>query len=209
MSVERLVALGTATLGEAGASAVAAGFVGPMWPGAACAGPALTVTCAAGDNLGVHAAVAALEPGEVLVVHAEGVAARGYWGEVLTVAAQARGAAGLIIDACVRDTQALAARRFPVFAAGVALPGATKSGPGAVGRPVTIGGTPIEPGDIVVADADGVVVCASTAVEGILAAAQARADGEQAMFAELATGRTTVELLGLDLTSIEQRRSIA
>jgi 4-hydroxy-4-methyl-2-oxoglutarate aldolase len=179
-----------------------------MWPGAACAGPALTVRCAPGDNLAVHAAVATLRSGEVLVAHGEGVGDRGYWGEVLTVAAQARGAAGLIIDTCVRDTQALAARGFPVFAAGVALPGATKSGPGAVGQPVTIGGTRVELGDIVVADADGVVVCAATAVEGILTAARERADGEQAMSAELAAGGTTVELLGLDLRSIEQHRGI-
>jgi len=207
--IERLIALGTATLGESGAFVVAGGLR-PMWAGATCAGPARTVRCEPGDNLAIHVAVAALRAGEVLVVHVEAIPDRGYWGEVLTVAAQARSAAGLVIDACVRDTDALATRRFPVFATGVALPGAGKSGPGAVGEPVVIGGVTVEAGDIVVADADGVVVLAPASVARIGAAGQARADREAAMFTELAKGRTTVELLDLhDLSTIRIREGRA
>lgn len=206
--VEQLIALGTATLGESGAS-VADSHIGPVWPGAACAGPALTVRCAAGDNLAVHVAVASLHAGEVLVVHCEGVPDRGYWGEVLTVAAQARGCAGLVIDACVRDTRALAARRFPVFSTGIALRGASKAGPGSTGEAVTIGGASIELGHVVVADADGIVVITPSAMPEVTAAACERAAAEQTMFADLASGRSTLELLGVhDVAFIHTARHL-
>lgn len=200
MDDEDLLSLGTATLAESGARPMAAGAVGPMWPGAACAGPARTVRCAPGDNLAIHVALLGVRAGEVLVVQVEGVADRGYWGEVLTTSAQGRGVAGLVIDACVRDTQGLEARRFPVFAAGTALPGATKGGPGAVGDPVTIGEVEVRPGDVVVADADGVVVVTAVELDRVRSAARARFVREQVLFALLAGGASTVELL--DLTDI-------
>jgi 4-hydroxy-4-methyl-2-oxoglutarate aldolase len=175
-----------------------------MWSGAAVAGRAVAVACDGGDNLAVHAAVADAGSGDVLVVTVGGVHEFGYWGEVLAVAAQARQVAGLVIDGCVRDVDALEARRFPVFARGVALPGAAKVGPGSVGPAVDIGGVRIASGDAVVADRDGVVSMPMAAVESTLVAARQRAEREQEMFSALTSGTTTIELLGLDVGAIER-----
>lgn len=192
-----LLTLGTATLGESGALPLPPGL-GPLWPGARLAAPALPVRCAAGDNLALHVAVAEARPGTALVAVTDGDPARGYWGEVLTVAAQARGLAGLVVDAGVRDTAALARRRFPVFAAMVALPGATKQGAGSVGASVSLRSVVVRTGDWVVADEDGIVVVPAEAVDACAAAGAQRAEREAAMFDALAGGRTTLDLLGLD-----------
>ncbi len=117
--------LGAATLGESGARPMPA-RIRPVWPGAALAAPAYPVTCTPGDNLAVHVAVTRAPAGSVLVVDVGDVPDRGYWGEVLTTAAQARGLAGLVIDGGVRDVAALERLAFPVFSRTVALPGATK-----------------------------------------------------------------------------------
>jgi 4-hydroxy-4-methyl-2-oxoglutarate aldolase len=200
---QMLVALGTATLGECGARR----WLSPpaaMWPGAAVAGRARPVQCTGGDNLAIHVAVAHAEPGEVLVVDVEGVHEFGYWGEVLTVGAQARGIAGLVIDGCVRDVDALERRRFPAFARGAALPGATKNRPGRVGHRLQWEGIEIRTGDWVVADRDGVVVLPEGERDAIVDAARTRARNEDAMFAALEAGSTTVELLGLDESPVER-----
>ena len=149
--------LGAATLGESGALPMP-GRIRPVWPGASVAAPAFPVTCTPGDNLAVHVAVTAAPAGSVLVVDVGDVPDRGYWGEVLTTAAQARGLAGLVIDGCVRDVAALERLAFPVFSRGVALPGATKTTPGRAGPAATVAGVPVEGGDWVVGDIDGVVV---------------------------------------------------
>jgi 4-hydroxy-4-methyl-2-oxoglutarate aldolase len=194
--VTDLLALGSATLGESGARAFGAGLA-PVWPGARVAGPARPVRCAIGDNLEVHLAVAAAGSGEVLVVAVDGEPERGWWGEVLTVAAMSRGVAGLVIDACVRDTAAIAARRFPVWSAGIALPGAVKVTRGTSGAPIEIRGATVAPGDWVLADEDGIVAIAADRLADVRTAGRDRADREAQMFEELLRGRTTVELLGL------------
>jgi 4-hydroxy-4-methyl-2-oxoglutarate aldolase len=194
--LEELSRFGAAVLGSCGATIVDAPLA-PIWPGAVCVGPARTVWCAAGDNLAIHVAAAQLESGEVLVVGIDGEPRRGYWGEVLTTAVQARGAAGLVIDACVRDTAALAARRFPVFARGTALPDATKHGPGRVGTPIDLGGVTICRGDVIVADGDGIVVLPPERIDTILDGARQRVAREAVMFDALAAGATTIELLDL------------
>ena len=102
----------------------------------------------------------------------------GYWGEVLTTGAQARGLVGLVIDGGVRDGDALAAHAFPVFSTGIALTGATKEQPGSIERPVMVGDVAVEPGDWVVGDVDGVVVLPGAAFDAVLAAGRARADKE-------------------------------
>ena len=112
----------------------------PAWPGAAVAAPAYPVGCTPGDNLAVHVAVTKAPRGSVLVVDVGQVADRGYWGEVLTTAAEAAGLAGLVLDGGVRDVAALEAHGFPVFSATIALTGATKDKPGTVGAPVQVGG---------------------------------------------------------------------
>jgi 4-hydroxy-4-methyl-2-oxoglutarate aldolase len=200
-----LAELGTATLGESGAALMHPDLK-PAWPGAVMAAPACPVRCTPGDNLGVHVAVAHAEKGRALVIDVGGVADRGYWGEVLTTAAQARALAGIVIGGGVRDIRALESRGFPVFATTIALRGATKAFPGSVGRPVRVGGRVVAAGDWVVGDADGVVAIAAGDVEEVLAAGRARQAKEADMFRALGDSRTTVELLGLDTSKIDLAR---
>lgn len=197
-----LMELGAATLGESGAIALSP-RIGPMWKGAAFAGPAFTVTCAPGDNLAIHAAVAAARPGAVLAVAFAGDSVRGYWGEVLTAAAEAAGVAALVLDGEVRDVAAIEQHGFPVFARGVALRGAPKAGPGALQTPIVLGDAIVRPGDWLVGDADGAVVIRREDLEDCHAAGAARARKEAGFFARLQAGATTVELLSLDVSSIE------
>jgi len=140
--------------------------------------------------------------GSVLVVDVGEERELGFWGEVLTVAAQARGIAGLVIDGCVRDVDALAAHGFPVFSSGVALTGATKEMPGSVNRPIVAGDVEVEAGDWIVGDVDGVVVVPTGDVDAVLAAAEARTTKEADLFEALEAGKTTIALLGLDPSPI-------
>jgi 4-hydroxy-4-methyl-2-oxoglutarate aldolase len=173
-----------------------------VWEGAEVAGPALTVRCVAGDNLAIHAALTRADAGAVLCVVSDADPERGYWGEVLTVAAQSRRVAGLVIDAGVRDVAEIGARRFPVFAPVVALRGATKQGTGAVGEPISLRGVTVRTGDWVVGDRDGVCIVPLDDLDRVLAAAEARAARESEMFERLASGATTVELLGIDVSPV-------
>jgi 4-hydroxy-4-methyl-2-oxoglutarate aldolase len=198
---DQLTALGAATLGEAGGTPLAA-RIRPVWPGARLAAPAFGVRCTPGDNLSVHVAVARAPAGSALAVDVGIEAELGYWGEVLTTAATARGIAGLVIDGCVRDVAALEAHGFPVFSTGIALPGATKTLPGATGGTVEIGDVPVATGDWLVGDVDGVAVVPAAQLDEVLAAGRARADRERALFGALREGETTIELLGLDPTGI-------
>jgi 4-hydroxy-4-methyl-2-oxoglutarate aldolase len=195
--------LGSATLGESGAFAMPP-RVKPAWPGATLAAPAFPVRCTAADNLAVHVAVATAPTGSALVVDVGEVAERGYWGEVLTTAALARGLTGLVIDGGVRDVAALARLAFPAFSSTVALRGATKREPGTAGLATDVAGVGVAPGDWVVADADGVVIVPGDAVEEVLAAGRARAAAEDRYFASLRAGETTVDLLGLDASLVDR-----
>jgi len=166
------------------------------------AAPVYPVGCAPGDNLAVHVAVTKAPRGSVLAVDVGQVADRGYWGEVLTTAAEAAGLAGLVLDGGVRDVAALAAHRFPVFSATIALTGATKDKPGTVGVPVRVGGALVAAGDWVVADVDGVTFVPGAALQDVLAAGRAREATESAFFEALRSGSTTVELLGLNASLV-------
>lgn len=200
-----LAAIGSATLGESGGSPMAPAMRA-AWPGATVAGPAFTAACGPGDNLAIHVAAAEAPAGSVIVASVEGDPALGYWGEVLTTAAQARGVDGLVIEGGVRDTAGLRARGFGAFATTIALPGASKQRPGAVGGTVRVGGVEVRTGDWVVGDGDGVVVVPQGDLDRVLAAARAREEREQGLFAALDAGATTLELLGLDGSLIERRR---
>ena len=167
-----LARLGSATIGESGGLA-ADRRLRPAWTGATVAAPAYPVGCTPGDNLAVHVAVTKAPRGSVLVVDVGQVADRGYWGEVLTTAAEAAGLAGLILDGGVRDVAALEAHRFPVFSAAIALTGASKDKPGTVGVPVRVGGVEVAAGDWVVADIDGVAFVPGEAVDEVLVAGRA------------------------------------
>lgn len=198
-----LAGLGSATLGESGGHA-AHRRLRPVWPGASIAAPACPVGCTPGDNLAIHVGVTKAPRGSVLVVDVGQVADRGYWGEVLTTAAEAAGLAGLVLDGCVRDVHALEAHGFPVFSAGIALTGATKDKPGTVGRPVRAGGVVVSVGDWVVADVDGVAFVPGDAIDDVIAAARAREAKEAGFFEALREGATTVELLGLDASLVSE-----
>ncbi|MCA8272647.1 dimethylmenaquinone methyltransferase [Burkholderia sp. AU30280] len=191
-------ALGTSTLYEA--SGLATSSVDPairtVWPGASVAGPAYPLECSPGDNLSIHIAMEQVPRGSVLVVSTGGFVS-GYWGEVLTVAAEAAGVAGLVIDGGVRDIAALVARRFPVFTRGISMRGTIKASAPSVGQPLSFAGTPVAAGDLVVADDDGVLVIPMAHVERTLTQGQARADKEARMMDALRAGRSTLDLMGL------------
>ncbi|WP_338640375.1 dimethylmenaquinone methyltransferase [Burkholderia pyrrocinia] len=190
--------LGTSTLYEA--SGLATSSVDPairtVWPGASVAGPAYPLECSPGDNLSIHIAMEQVSRGSVLVVSTGGFVS-GYWGEVLTVAAEAAGVAGLVIDGGVRDIAAMVARRFPVFTRGISMRGTIKASAPSVGQPLSFAGTPVAAGDLVVADDDGVLVIPMAHVERTLTQGQARADKEAQMMDALRAGRSTLELMGL------------
>jgi 4-hydroxy-4-methyl-2-oxoglutarate aldolase len=194
--------LGAATLGESGAAGMPP-RIRPVWAGAAVAAPAYPVSCTPGDNLAVHVAVTRAPAGSVLVVDVGDVPDRGYWGEVLTTGALARGLAGLVIDGGVRDVAALERLGFPVFSRTVALPGATKSNRGTVGLEAVVAGVPVRMGDWVVGDVDGVVVIAGATLDATIAAGRAREAGEAGYFTALRAGSSTVELLHLDASLVE------
>lgn len=191
-----LLALGTATLYEASREPCFLDHrLRPAWPGAAAVGIALPVRTDAGDNLPLHLALETAEAGDVLVVDGAG-APHGYWGEVMTVAAQTRGVRGLVIDGGVRDTARLEALGFPAFSTSIALAGTRKATAGSVGEPVRLGAVPVRRGDVVVADADGVIVLPAERFDEILSAARSRAEAESGYLARLRAGETTMAVYG-------------
>jgi 4-hydroxy-4-methyl-2-oxoglutarate aldolase len=200
-TAETLRKLGSATLGESGGLATDRRLK-PAWPGAVLAAPAYPVGCTPGDNLAVHVAVTSAPAGSVLVVDVGRVPDRGYWGEVLTTAAEAAGLAGLVLDGGVRDVAALEAHRFPVFSSTIALTGASKDQRGTVGRPVRVGGVVVSEGDWVVGDVDGVTIVPGPTLAEVVEAGLAREAKEAGFFTALRSGQTTVQLLGLDSSLI-------
>jgi 4-hydroxy-4-methyl-2-oxoglutarate aldolase len=192
-----LLELGAATLGESGGHAMRA-RMRAAWPGARVAAPAFPVRCTAGDNLAIHVAVAEAPAGHVLVVDVGDRPELGYWGEVLTTGAQARGLAGLVIDGGVRDVAALQAHAFPVFSTMIALRGATKHQAGEVGGSTHAGDIDVHLGDWIVGDGDGVTVIRAAELAAVTDAGRARMTKEDGFFAALRAGATTMELLSLD-----------
>ena len=133
----------------------------------------------------------------MLVANAERYQHAGAWGEVLSVAAQARGIAGLVIDGAVRDIEAITQRRFPVFSRGLAIGACKKEKIGTLNEPIDLGGVTVRSGDIVVGTGDGVVILTSQTIEQVLQAAIARRDRESEVFRQLNQGKTTIEILNL------------
>jgi 4-hydroxy-4-methyl-2-oxoglutarate aldolase len=199
--ITSLSELGAATIGESGGDAMR-DRIRPAWLGASVVGYAVPVVCTPGDNLAIHVAVATAPAGSVLVVDVGDIPELGYWGEVLTTGAQARGIVGLVIDGGVRDVDALQRLGFPAFSSTIALRGASKIRPGTVGRIANVGDVDVALGDWVVADADGVTIASGTAIEDIVAAARERAQAERRYFEQLRSGSTTVQLLELDASAI-------
>jgi 4-hydroxy-4-methyl-2-oxoglutarate aldolase len=193
-----LAQLGTATVHEAaGRSPVVDLPLVQVVPGSRAAGPARTVRCGQGDNLMVHAAVAEALPGEVLVLTMPEPAPVALVGELLATQAKGRGAAALLVDAAVRDLEELRELGLPIWARYVRVSGAEKRVPGTIGEPVTVGGATVRQGDVVVLDADGVVVVERERVEEVLAAARERAERERVKRAQLEAGALSYDLDGL------------
>lgn len=200
-AVDRLLAAGVATLGGVGATCVAPRV--RAITGLPLAGPAVPVRCAPGDNLAIHVGLLHAAPGSVLVVDASAVPELGYWGEILTEAAQARRIAGLVIDGSVRDLNSLMSRGFAVYATGIAAGGTTKNLGGQVGLPVCVGGVEVRAGDFVVGDPDGVAVLPGDQWEALLGRAEAKAVWESDAIRQIRSGVTTVDLFELDVDRVQ------
>jgi 4-hydroxy-4-methyl-2-oxoglutarate aldolase len=193
-----LARLGSATVYEAGGRGafVDADLV-QVVPRSRAAGPARTVRCAQGDNLMVHAAMAALRPGEVLVLTMPEPAPFALFGGLLAAQARARGAAAVLVDASVRDVEELAALGPPTWARWVRVQGAVKEEAGALDLPVEVGGATIRPGDAVVLDSDGVAVIEAERLDEVLSAAREREEKERVKGERLAGGALSYDLDGL------------
>ncbi|WP_276958842.1 4-carboxy-4-hydroxy-2-oxoadipate aldolase/oxaloacetate decarboxylase [Allomeiothermus silvanus] len=166
-------------------------------PGSRVAGPALTVLCAQNDNLMVHAAMAAVRPGEVLVFAMPEPAPVALVGELLATQAKAQGAIGMLVDGAVRDAEELSQMGLPVWARYVRARGAERKALGRIGVPLPVGGVLIRTGDILVLDADGAVVVAQERAREVLEAAQARARREEALRLRFQSGELSVDIYGL------------
>ena len=164
-----------------------------MW----VSGPAFTVSSPPGQNLAIHRAIVAAQPGDVLVVAMSGDCGFGPFGEILALACQHRGIAGLVIDSTVRDGDDIEALGFPVFCRGLAPSGTAKHEPGELGVPIRCGGVSVEPGDRIVADRDGVVVIPGAAIADVERAIDKIVTKETRIKEGLAAGKTTLELLNL------------
>ncbi len=195
---DALAALGSATVYEAGGRR---GYVDAdlvlVPPGSRAAGPARTVRCGQDDNLMVHAAMASLEPGEVLVLTMPEPRPVALVGELLATQAKAHGAVAVLVDAAIRDRGELAELGLPVWARWVRVRGAAKALAGEIGGTVTVGGATIRHGDVLVLDADGVAVIESERVDEVLAASRERAAKESVKRAQLADGALSFDLDGL------------
>jgi RraA family protein len=160
----------------------------PMYKGGTLAGPAFTVKTAVGDNLLVHKAIDIARPGDVIVVDAGGMCDNAIIGELMSARAKQRGVAGMVIWGAIRDSAELAAGDYPVFASGVTHRGPYKNGPGEINVPVMMGGMPVNPGDIIVGDADGLVAIPQEIAERVLASAKSILEKETKSMKEIVAG---------------------
>ncbi len=151
-------------------------------------GPAFTVEVRPGDNLMFHVALAVARPGDVIVVDGKADATCALFGDLMVTQANAAKLGGFVVDAASRDTAALAAGRFPIFAAGTNPCGPTKGLPGRLSIPVSVGGVAVNPGDLVVGDVDGVVVIPKAEIEAVLDAAQKKMEAETQRIKEIEEG---------------------
>jgi 4-hydroxy-4-methyl-2-oxoglutarate aldolase len=195
---DELAGLGSATVYEAGGRC---GYVDAdlvqIIPGSRAAGPARTVRCGQDDNLMVHAVMAEVQPGEVIVLSMPEPRPVALVGDLLATQAKAHGAAAILVDASVRDVEELAELGLPIWARWVRVRGAAKDVAGEIGSPVSVGGTQIRTGDAVVLDADGVAVVEAERVADVLAASRERAERERVKRAQLADGALSFDLDGL------------
>jgi 4-hydroxy-4-methyl-2-oxoglutarate aldolase len=194
--VAELGSAGVATVHEAGASGLLDPGIRPIQEGTRVAGSAVTVSCAPGDNLMIHAAIEVIEPGDILVVATTAPSTNGMFGELLATSVMARGCVGVVVDAGVRDIADLRRLGLPVWSRAVHASGTVKATPGSVNVPIVCGGATVGPGDVVVADDDGVVVVERERAAQVLQAALERLGRETEVRARLAAGELGVDFYG-------------
>jgi regulator of RNase E activity RraA len=175
----------------AGRRGTLGGRIQPLSKTMKVAGPAFTVEVRPGDNLMIHAALALAQPGDVIVVDGKGDLSCALTGALMAAHARKAGIAGFVIDGAVRDTEECARGGFPVFAAGANPNGPLKSSGGRINWPVSVAGTTVNAGDLVVGDADGVVILPRELAAGIVSGAQAKVDAEDERMKQIGRGELT------------------
>lgn len=170
----------------------------PIDPKSRMLGRAVTVQCYPGDNLALHQGIYAAEPGDVLILDCHGYTEAGHFGDIMALACQVRGIAGVVIDGSCRDSEDIKELGLPVFVRGFNPSGTVKASLGKVNVPVTCGGVRVNPGDMVLGDCDGVVVVPREKEDQVFEKAQAKFAKEEKLVEELKAGKTTLEIYGFD-----------